>query len=301
MLGSPCNPCCDQTCNCGTRCALCFTLSDGTTTWDSCSSISWNGDPPTRYDGCNALTTQPIETATTQAALGEIGRLVDKTSFIAAPFIPIRTGDYGGTAFYEDTNDFDGAVYATELGSSSATVGANTSMFCVVLLKCLNSTSSLPARHVLSVLYSLTITKTTTVSGVIKTQRTVIQSQTSAVGGVTFGSNVVSDSRAGFTNVIGCTGATISCLGSSGTFLMSDFDVEASVDGVEISINDGLFVASYPELTVTEQICNTRNIDGTNIQNCSDYLTIADALFSPPTITATMNNQGQCLGANPLP
>jgi len=308
MLGGSCSPCC--VCNCATRCTFCFEMSDGVTTWNSCTSAMHDGLAPTRIDICQPLTTQPLVGTAASVALGRIGAILEPMRLSAPPppFQPVNMGAFGGTGYFTGQSDGDGFFYGKSQGSSvtsgSYSISRTTSVLLVVVSRCLDSSLVLPARHIVNVLYRVVITRAEQPisfgSGLrAKFQRTEISS---FQGGAQFGYGVRSAATgAGLvTPVIGCTGAVHFC-NSTGSFSLSNFSIEASTDGITVSINDGLATASLGQLPTTLQTCVTQNIDGSDQQACNDFISLGDALFTPPVITGFATNTGDCPDGNPLP
>lgn len=310
MLGSSCSPCCASGCDCATSCSFCFGMSDGATTWNSCTSAMHNGLPPMRLVACQPLTTQPLAETDASVVLGRIGAIVDPMRPSTPPldFRPVSMDTFGGVGYFTGQSDGDGFFYGKRQGDSvisgSYSISRVTSVLVVVVARCFGSSSTLPARHAVNVLYRVVLTRNeepiSINSGLrAKFQRTEISSYQ---GGTHFGYGVRSAATgAGLvTPVIGCTGAVHYC-NSTGSFSLSNFAVEASTDGITLSINDGLATASRGPLPTTLQECVTQNIDGSDQQACGDFLSLSDALFAPPTITGFATNTGDCPDGNPLP
>lgn len=313
MLGGSCSPCC--ACNCATRCAFCFEMSDGTNTWNSCTSAMYDGLPPTRISECLPLTTQPSLSGGaggTAVVLGSIGAIVSpmRVAQVPPPFQPVSMSDFGNVGFLTGESASDGFVYGKSAGTSAVSgsylIAQSTEVLAFASVGCAGKSLINPATSGLLLLYRLVISRSeqALVPGLPdKFQRTEIASQ--AVGQQTFGGFVRSAaggvSLGGLKSaVIGCTGATHFC-NSDGLFAMSNFSMQASPDGISYSINDGLLTDSRGALPVILQECVTQNQDGSNQQPCVDYLSIGNAVFAPPTITGFATNTGDCPSGNPLP
>jgi hypothetical protein len=315
MLGSTCSSCCF--CRCADVCTLCFTMSDGDRSWNSCTSLNAHDNSnPFRYEACRVLSTQPLydfppitgNTPVLQetAMLGQVGKILNKTSGTASPLQPIQI-DF---ATYPETDNgvvfFKRATLDPFLAAENELETGRTELLFLCRLFCSSATASQPAQVFISVIYRVIITKLDYLGPVPeggnrfpnRRQATEISTQDQFTFNRDFRTAFSSDSRG--TNPFGCTGAVHACTADSGDFFISNFEVEASLDGISVSVNDGDFLESRGALTAVFESC--LDDDGINpFTICTDYLDIDDAFFTMPTMTAEMTNTGDCPTGNPLP
>ncbi len=309
MLGSSCNPCCDEECVCADTCVYCVTLNDEIGSYHSCSSPMFSGQPPSRTDPCRGFLTQPVWSTSCSGRrllLGDMasGDIFDTDPIRPAPFQPLQQYTcYPGSNILP-TNGV--GFYYTRLATSSTSTGTSQYDFvsksanlrAVMNIRCRPAYTVATNQPQLSVqvFYQLRIAETSSEllpGSVVSTKSR--QTEWYLQGGAVLD----------LSSFPSCSGASSKCAASRGDFAVHKLDATLSLNGLSHSINDGVFTGFTPTDPNPYRACTVRlqtiGYPPTSTQQCSDFLTASDALFTPPVLSFSLFQDPVLYPCNPLP
>jgi hypothetical protein len=291
MLGSSCSPCCK--CLCADTCVYCATLDDGTSTYNSCTSLMFDGGPPTRTSACRGLLTQPVYSqfcGGTRILIGDMSGVNFSFGTPPSPFLPLQQLACFGQGVAVPGPGF---YYAQVQSEGSPGVSSRETRFQASATAFCNSTLSQVSFNI-TYYYQVTRSEVSTVSGVSQQK----------VQGTTYSYNL-SFSRA-FSLFPSCSGATSRCSGGAGgDFALADFDASLSIEELSYSINDGLFTGNTTtgtQITPKKtEFCRISFLDSNEGTDCDDFLDIGDGLFEPLELSFSLFQDADQYPCNPLP
>lgn len=284
MLGGSCSPCCQ--CLCADACFYCTELSDGTSTWNSCTSLMYDNSAPRRVGNCAGLLTQPIALGCNFVVLGHV------TINFNSPPSPFRNLEQGACFGVSVPVSGNGFYYShlesTGFGGISTYIQASFSVAC--------SESSSGTILSFSQTYYFSIR----------------QSTTTVIGQDEFGANITETKsrRSDWTynnnrnyniSLFDCGSASSKCRASGGNFALTSIEAICSIDELSFSGNGGL--VSHAQAggdSVLTQTCRLLYSDPSMPdEDCDDFLELGDALFAPPVLTCSIDQSGECEPAAP--